>query len=72
MPSTRRALVVVPTDLGSESDCRNLIERTAVEYGRIDTLINNAGISMWSRFDELRDRNVSVLDAVRDYLPPGG
>jgi short-subunit dehydrogenase len=43
----------VPTDVGVESQCRTLIERAVAEYGRIDTLINNAGISMHARFDEL-------------------
>jgi short-subunit dehydrogenase len=49
-----RALVV-KTDVSVEAECQNLIERTAAEYGRIDTLINNAGISMWTRFDALQD-----------------
>jgi short-subunit dehydrogenase len=47
--------IAVKTDVAIESDCRNLIERTVAEYGRIDTLINNAGISMFAQFDELQD-----------------
>jgi len=43
--------VVVPTDVTEQFQCRNLIERTVAEYSRIDVLINNAGISMWARFD---------------------
>src|SRR5688572_8103992 len=43
----------VPTDVAAESQCQALIVRTIAEYGRIDTLINNAGISMHARFDEL-------------------
>lgn len=49
-----RALVV-PTDVTDQAQCRRLIERTLAEYGRIDTLINNAGISMWARFEEMQD-----------------
>lgn len=49
-----RALVV-KTDVGVETECKNLIEHTVAEYGRIDTLINNAGISMWTRFDVMQD-----------------
>ena len=45
----------VQTDVGVEAECRNLIAQTVAEYGLIDTLINNAGISMWTRFDELQD-----------------
>lgn len=43
----------VPTDVSVESQCKELIDRTIAEYGRIDTLVNNAGISMRARFDEL-------------------
>jgi len=49
-----RALVV-QTDVAEQSQCQRLIAQTALEYGRIDTLINNAGITMWSRFEDLQD-----------------
>jgi len=45
--------VAVPTDVAIETQCQALIDRAVAEYGRIDTLINNAGISMYARFDEL-------------------
>jgi short-subunit dehydrogenase len=50
--------VAVPTDVAEEAQCLGLMERTVAEFGRIDTLVNNAGISMWVRFDELRDLSV--------------
>ena len=46
---------VIPTDIAEESQCHNLIERTVAEYGRVDTLINNAGFGIASRFDALPD-----------------
>ncbi|MDX1663893.1 MAG: SDR family oxidoreductase [Candidatus Promineifilaceae bacterium] len=49
-----RALVV-PTDVSEEAACRALVERTVAEYGGVDCLINNAGISMWTFFEELQD-----------------
>ena len=49
-----RALVV-PTDVTNEDECRELAERTVAEYGRIDTLINNAGLSMWMKFEDVED-----------------
>ncbi len=52
----------VKTDVAIESECRTLIEKTVNEYGRLDTLINNAGISMWTPFDQLQD--LSILDTV--------
>jgi len=45
--------LVVPTDVSRETDCRILIERSVGEYGRLDTLVNNAGISMTARFEEI-------------------
>jgi NAD(P)-dependent dehydrogenase (short-subunit alcohol dehydrogenase family) len=46
--------VAIRTDVGSESDCQELIRCTAEEYGRLDTLINNAGVSMWARFEDVQ------------------
>jgi len=46
-------VLVVPTDVAEEAQCQALIERTVQEFGRIDTLINNAGISMWSLFEAM-------------------
>ncbi len=46
---------VMPTDVSVQSQCQSLIERTIEAYGRIDTLINNAGIGIASRFDALED-----------------
>lgn len=46
---------VIPTDVADEAQCRALVERTVAEFGRVDTLVNNAGISMWARFDEISD-----------------
>jgi short-subunit dehydrogenase len=48
-------VIVIPTDVAEKSQCQNLIERTVEKYGRIDTLINNAGFGVASRFDELND-----------------
>jgi short-subunit dehydrogenase len=48
-------VIIVPTDVAEKSQCQNLIERTVEQYGRIDTLINNAGFAIASRFDEYHD-----------------
>lgn len=47
--------VAVPTDVGEIEQCRALVDATVREYGRIDTLVNNAGVSMWARFDTVTD-----------------
>lgn len=44
----------VQGDVRIESDCKKLIDITLEKWGRIDILINNAGISMRALFDEVR------------------
>ena len=50
-------VISVKTDVSVEDDCHNLIEETVKKFGRIDILINNAGISMRAMFKDL-DLNV--------------
>jgi len=45
----------VKTDITDIQSCQNLISKTINEFGQIDYLILNAGLSMWSRFDEIKD-----------------
>jgi short-subunit dehydrogenase len=45
--------LVVPTDVSDEAACRNLAEAAVARHGRIDVLVNDAGRTMWARFDAL-------------------
>lgn len=45
-------ILAIQTDVTSEIDCKNLIDITIQHFGRIDILINNAGVSMRALFDE--------------------
>ncbi len=54
--------LVVPTDVGEREACQKLVDRTLEAFGGLDMLVNNAGFSLVSRFEELRD-----LEAV-DHL----
>lgn len=58
----------VPTDVGEPDQCQHLIERVVAEYGRLDTLINNAGITMWARFDEVTDLSLFEQIMQVNYL----
>ncbi len=49
-----RALAV-HLDISDKEGCRIFIERAVDEYGKIDLLVNNAGISMWAYFEEFTD-----------------
>jgi short-subunit dehydrogenase len=49
-----RALAV-PADVTDEDQCRGLVTRTVAEFGGVDMLVNDAGVSPSGRFDELED-----------------
>lgn len=46
-------IFTITTDVTNENDCKNLINTTIARFGRIDILINNAGISMRALFEEV-------------------
>ncbi len=52
----------VPTDVSKEAECENLIKQTLKTYGKIDILINNAGISMRALFEQ------TDLDVIRKLM----
>ena len=52
-----RALAVIG-DVTRQDDCRRLADETAAEFGGIDYLIANAGISMWSPFEKSEDLSI--------------
>ncbi len=45
-------VLVIPTDVRVEEQCKALIEKTIAAYGRLDMLINNAGMAASALFDE--------------------
>lgn len=47
--------LVVPTDVTDEASCRALIDAAVAAHGAIDVLVNNAGGTMWTRLDQVRD-----------------
>jgi short-subunit dehydrogenase len=49
---------VVPTDVSIESECRDLIAKSVEHFGAIDFLVNNAGVSMQAKFEDIADTDV--------------
>ncbi len=46
-------VLVRPTDVAIEANCKGLIADTVARYGRIDTLVNNAGMSAHALLGEV-------------------
>jgi short-subunit dehydrogenase len=55
--------VAVQCDVSVEEDCDHLIKQSILTYGKIDILINNAGISMRALF---KDVDLKVLKTLMD------
>ena len=45
-------VLVVPTDVSDEAQCRALVEKTIAAFGRLDMLINNAGLAVVARLED--------------------
>jgi len=56
-------ILAVKVDVSKEEDCKHLVEETVKQFGRIDILINNAGISMRALF---KDLDLKVLHSLMD------
>ncbi|MGD8636182.1 MAG: SDR family oxidoreductase, partial [Gammaproteobacteria bacterium] len=58
----------VETDVTDAAQCRRLADNTVETFGRIDTLVANAGVTMWTRLDELEDWSVLEKIMAVNYL----
>jgi short-subunit dehydrogenase len=56
-------VLTIQTDVTNENSCKNFINSTLQYFGRIDILINNAGLSMRALFDDIE---LSVFKQVMD------
>ena len=62
LESRRCQVTYVQTDVSIEKDCEKLINTAVEKHGKIDILINNAGISMRAVFED------SDLDVIRRVM----
>jgi short-subunit dehydrogenase len=51
-------VVAISTDVGVEADCHRFVTEAVNALGRVDLLVNNAGIGMWARFEDVTDLSI--------------
>lgn len=61
--------LVIPTDVSDEQQARSLIERTIGERGRVDVLINNAGIGLSEPIESITTADLNRVFAVNVFGP---
>ncbi len=52
------SVVTVKADVAIERDCQAVVASALEAFGRLDTLVNNAGASMWARFEDIEDMSI--------------
>lgn len=58
---------IFKADISKREECKNLVEYAINKYKKIDVLINNAGISIWGPFTELKDEELNEIINVNLY-----
>lgn len=56
-------ILMVTADVSKESDCKAFVDAIIAKWGRVDVLLNNAGISMRALFEEV---DISVIKELMD------
>ncbi|KPA10024.1 Short chain dehydrogenase [Candidatus Magnetomorum sp. HK-1] len=50
--------IYVQTDVSDATQCKNLIQTSVNKFGGIDLLVNNAGYTMWAKFEDMLDLKI--------------
>ncbi len=50
--------IAVQVDVAIENQCKNFIDSAINKFNRLDVLINNTGITMWAKFEEIKDMSI--------------
>ena len=61
-------VLALPGDVARQEDCVQLVAGTVGRFGGLDALVNNAGTTMWSRFDQISDLSVFARLLAVNYL----
>src|SRR5919202_1323605 len=52
--------LAVAADLSNEDDCRRVVDKHGARHGRLDVLVNSAGIGIGGRIDELPAKHLDL------------
>jgi len=55
-------VITVCADVAVSDDCKKIIDAALAEFGCIDTLVCNAGMTMWAKFADIPD--VTILERI--------
>jgi short-subunit dehydrogenase len=56
------SVITVKADVAVEHDCQVMVTAALLAFGRIDVLVNNAGATMWARFEDIED--MAILERI--------
>ena len=63
--------ICVPADVRVDEQVRAMVERVGQHFGRLDILINNAGITSWVPFVDLESLTDEIWDKILDVNVKG-
>ena len=62
------SVITVRADVANEHDCQTIVTGALLAFGRIDVLVNNAGATMWARFEDIEDLEVLARIMQVNYM----
>jgi short-subunit dehydrogenase len=54
--------IAVPLDVSKKEECKVVVEKAIETFGKIDVLVNNAGITMWAEFEKVT--NLEAMEQI--------